>query len=141
MRRQHVFLTAIIILVASCGVTAVPNSKTISADPSASVELIKPQHHKSVKRYLRTSDVAADDEERGTGFKDAVAKVVEKVRVNALKVKIPYWIVTGKDGPQVQKALGMAGVYPLITHKNWKVLTAFDNVNDKVQKSLYPAGK
>ncbi|OWZ02171.1 RxLR effector protein [Phytophthora megakarya] len=134
MRLQYVFLVTIVGLVAGCGDAIAVNSKTVSVDSAISVKATNAQSNEDTQRLLRTSkttDVAGDEER---GIRDAV----EKGRITALKAKIPLWILQRKSQSDVQELLGMAGVYPLINHKNWKVLKSFMKAERKVHNSLHP---
>ncbi|KAG2776290.1 hypothetical protein JG687_00018871 [Phytophthora cactorum] len=128
------FLAILIGLLGTCDAATVAASspKTLAAGPMMTRESLI----ENTKRFLRKESVKnneAIDEERG--LKDTV----EAARIAALKLNIPFWLVTGKETTDVIKILKMT--YPLIDHKNWKVLKSFVKADGKLQHSLYPVGK
>ncbi|ETI32183.1 hypothetical protein F441_20787 [Phytophthora nicotianae CJ01A1] len=113
------------------GVTTVAatSSKTLEVGPLTTGETA----NENSKRFLRKESA----EKNGAANEERDFK--ETVRLALLKLKIPYWVITGKDSSQVRKSLKIT--YPYIEHKNWEVSKSFDNVKDKIEKSLYPVGR
>ncbi|KAL4146358.1 hypothetical protein PRNP1_012223 [Phytophthora ramorum] len=124
--RLHLLIVSIFGLLASANaVSASSNSKVVNADPLSTVE-----DNASGKRLLRTHKTAeandgdsSSNEERG--WKEIATKAAAAARLAKAKAQFPFWYLAGKKPIKLQEELKLFGVYPLIGHKNWPILTSY----------------